>query len=208
MNELEVKDFLKEKFKFKKNKIDIIANFVKYLLEYNQKYNLIGKSTENDVWNRHILDSAQLIKYINFSNPGILADLGSGAGLPGLILAIYNDNPEFHVKLYEKSNIKCDFIENCAEKLNIKCDVMRGNYSEHFIDSNYITCRAFKKLPEIMRISREIFKKDHKLIILKGKSAQIEINKALKEKYFKYKLYNSITDDKSKIIVCNIIKSD
>jgi 16S rRNA (guanine527-N7)-methyltransferase len=208
MNEIDVKEYLKNEFQFKKEKIDIIENFSKYLLEFNQKYNLIGKSTENDVWNRHILDSAQIIKYINFNNPGSLADLGSGAGFPGLILAIYNDNQEFHVKLYEKSNIKCNFMQDCIDKLSIRCEVMKGSYVDHAIESNYIICRAFKKLPEIMRISREIAQKNHKLIILKGKNAQIEINKALKEKDFKYRLHDSITDDKSKIIVCNIIKSE
>ena len=69
MNEIDVKEYLEKEFQFKKEKIDIIENFTKNLIEFNQKYNLIGKSTENDVWHRHILDSAQLIKYINFNNP-------------------------------------------------------------------------------------------------------------------------------------------
>ena len=73
-------------------------------------YNLISKSTESSIWFRHILDSAQLIKHINMKNSTHLSDFGSGGGFPGIILAIYNKNPDFHVKLYEKSAVKREFL--------------------------------------------------------------------------------------------------
>ena len=90
-----VKKYLKENLSFSDEKIDKISKYIDLLLIFNKKYNLISKSTEKEVWNRHILDSAQIIKYIDFKKDQILSDLGSGAGLPGVILSISIDNPNF-----------------------------------------------------------------------------------------------------------------
>ena len=192
---------LRDKLNFSESSIEKLHVFHKDLLNYNQKYNLISKSTENDVWNRHILDSAQLVKFINFTEEKSLADLGTGGGFPGLVLAIYNSNEKFHVKLYEKSNVKCDFLRKMIEKLNVKAEVINEKVGSYQIDSDYIICRAFKKFSNLLNISREIGKKPHKLIVLKGKSAQDEINIALKEQKFEYSLEKSMTDINSKIII-------
>ena len=110
MNIVFAKKYLKDNLGFSKEKIDKIHRYVDLLLIFNKKYNLIGKSTEKEVWNRHILDSAQIIKYIDFNKDHILSDFGSGAGLPGIIISIANTNPNFHVKLYEKSPVKRAFL--------------------------------------------------------------------------------------------------
>ena len=175
----------------------------KLLLNFNEKYNLISKTSEKDIWNRHVLDSAQLINHIDHKNFNSLADLGTGGGFPGIILSIfYSDIITFHVKLYEKSQVKVNFIKGVIDKLNIKNVYIYDNdYQSHIIDTDYVVCRAFKKLPEILRISRETFKKPHKLIVMLGKSAQEEINKASKGMIYKYKLVNSITESDSKILL-------
>ena len=110
MNKDIVQSKLLNNLKFSSDDISKLSTFHDELLKFNKKYNLISKSTENDIWNRHILDSAQLVNYIGFEDGKSLADMGSGAGFPGIVLAIFNNNPKFHVKLYEKSNIKCDFL--------------------------------------------------------------------------------------------------
>ena len=107
----DIKDILVKKLKFTHQDIEKINKFNDELLKYNKKYNLISKSTENEIWSRHILDSAQIVNFIDFKKPHSLADLGTGGGFPGIILAIFNKNNKFHVKLYEKSKIKCDFIK-------------------------------------------------------------------------------------------------
>ena len=173
--------------------------------QLNKKYNLISKSTENDVWHRHILDSAQLVKYINFDEDKSLSDMGTGAGFPGVILAIYNKNPNFHVKLYEKSNIKCDFLDTVRNKINVDYEIY-GNYKDENITSEYVVSRAFKKLEEIIRISREKIISSHKLIILKGKNAENEISKLQDLHNLVYKTENSITDANSKILIIEIKK--
>ena len=164
---------------FNEKKLELTELFVEEVLNYNQKYNLISKQSEKEIWNRHVLDSAQLVKHIDHKNFNSLADLGTGAGFPGIILSIfYSDILTFHVKLYEKSKVKVDFIKSIIQKLKLKKTYIYDNdYQSHILDTDYIVCRAFKKLPEILRISRETTKKSHKLIVLLGKSAQEELKK-------------------------------
>ena len=208
MNEAKVKLFLTENLGFTNIHLEYLDYFHNELLLYNKKYNLISESTASNVWYRHILDSAQIIKFISFQKGGSVSDLGSGAGFPGLIVAIYAKNKDFHVKLYEKSPVKNNFLNKIIKHTEISCEVIGGNCNEHYIESDYIVARAFKKLDKIMSISREIAKKPHKIIILKGKNAQGEVNNALKIYPFKYKLVDSITDEQSKIVLVDIIKND
>ena len=208
MNEAKVKLFLTENLGFTNIHLDYLDYFHNELILYNKKYNLISKSTVSNVWYRHILDSAQIIKFISFQKGGSVSDLGTGAGFPGLIVAIYAKNKDFHVKLYEKSPVKNDFLNKIIKHTGINCEVIGGNCNEHYIDSDYIVARAFKKLDKVMSISRGIAKKPHKIIILKGKNAQVEVNNALKTYPFKYKLVDSITDEQSKIVLVDIIKND
>ena len=202
MQEPEVIKILQKELKFTDQSIDKLKMFEAEVLNANKKYNFIAKSTEGSIWSRHILDSAQLVKYINFKQ-GSLSDLGSGAGFPGLVLAIYNQNFNFHVKLYEKSPIKKNFLDEMINKLKIKA-VSYRNVFDGKIESDYIVSRAFKKLDKIIQVSREIAKKPHKLIILKGQNAQEEANKAFKSQKFSYKFESSMTDEKSKIIIAEI----
>jgi 16S rRNA (guanine527-N7)-methyltransferase len=194
-----VKKYLHENLGFSDEKIHKIEKYIDLLLIFNKKYNLISKNTEKEVWNRHILDSAQIIKYIDFNKDHILSDLGSGAGLPGIILSIANNNPNFHVKLYEKSPVKRAFLSN-IQKIT-EFDIEKNVYDYELIKSDYIVCRAFKKLDVIFDISREKIKNPHKLIILKGKNALIDLKKLPKDKNYRYKTVDSITDKDSKIIL-------
>ena len=203
MNEQEVRDILETELKFSKEGIVNLEDFRNNLLEYNTKYNLISKKTENLIWSRHILDSAQLVRYIDFSSKGVLADFGSGAGFPGIILAIFNKNPEFHVKLYEKSPVKRNFLNKIKDKIKINVEILE-NVHDREINANIIVSRAFKKLEQISKISREIIKKPHKIIILKGRNALEEINSVSLPSNYSYKLENSITDADSKIIIVKV----
>ena len=189
---------------FSEKNISDIKIFIIELLKANKKHNFISKSTENVIWHRHILDSAQLVKFIDFSK-GSLSDLGSGAGFPGLILAIFNQNKDFHVKLYEKSPVKRAFLKDIIDGLSLKIE-LRGNVYDEIIDTDYIVSRAFKKLEAIIQVSREIAKKSHKLIILKGQNAQKDLKKAFKKEKYDYKLENSITNEDSKIIIVDFKK--
>ena len=200
----EISEILIKQLKFTEAKVAKINLFLDDLIKYNKKYNLISKNSEIHAWRRHVLDSAQIVKFVDFSKNGSLADLGSGAGFPGIIMSIFNDNPSFHVKLYEKSRIKCQFLKEIKDRYDIKAIIYEDDIKNQSIEANYVVCRAFKKLPEIIRISREILDKPYKLIILKGKNAQEELNKASKEIVYEYRLEKSISDVNSRIIIMNV----
>ena len=204
MQDKEVISILKNQLHFSAKSIEKLEFFLDALIIANKKHNFISKSTEDDIWNRHILDSAQLVKFINFSK-GSLSDLGSGAGFPGLVLAIFNKNSDFHVKLYEKSPVKRAFLEEISKRLSIKVSI-KGNIYEEAVDSEYVVSRAFKKLEVIIQVSREILKKSHKIIVLKGQNAQEDLKKAFKKEKYDYKLEDSITNKESKIIIVDIKK--
>ena len=204
MQDKEVISTLQNQLNYSAKNISDIKIFINELLKANKKHNFISKSTENVIWHRHILDSAQLVKFIDFSKSS-LSDLGSGAGFPGLILALFNKNKDFHVKLYEKSPVKRAFLGYISDKLSLKIEIL-GNVYENSIDTDYIVSRAFKKLEAIIQVSREIAKKSHKLIILKGRNAQEDLKKAFNKEKYDYKLENSITNEDSKIIIVDFKK--
>ena len=206
MNEKEVRNILISQLYFTQDSLYKIENFCREVIEYNKKFNLISRSTENQIWDRHVLDSAQLVKFIDFNKDLSLSDLGTGAGFPGIIIAIFNKNPRFRVKLYEKSRVKVKFLNLICEKFNIRAEIYENDYKSHNISSNYVISRAFKKLEEHIRISREIIKVSHKLIILKGKRAEEEIKKLNNNYNYIYNLEKSITSPESKIVIVDIKK--
>ena len=206
MTEKEVKSILVNKLNFNQDALYKLDNYCNEVINYNQKFNLISKSTVPEIWDRHILDSAQLVKFIDFKDDKSLSDLGTGAGFPGIVIAIFNRNPKFHVKLYEKSKVKTKFLIKLCEKLNIKAQIYENDYCSHNIESNYIVSRAFKKLSEHIRISREIIKLSHTLIILKGRNAEEEIKQLNNNFNYSYTLEKSITNPDSKIAIFDIKK--
>ena len=202
MQQLKVINILKKSLNFSDHSIEKLKKFTHLVLKENQNRNLIAKSTENQIWHRHILDSAQLVKFIDF-NANSMADLGTGAGFPGLVIEIFNKNKAFHVKLYEKSPVKRRFLMGVIKELSLNAEVL-GDVRDEVLDSEIIICRAFKKIDQIIQVSREIAKKPHKLIILKGQNAQEEIKKSFKTKKYPYKLESSMTNKDSKIILMEI----
>ena len=206
MNEKEVKLILLNKLNFSQDDLYKLDTYCSEVLDYNKKFNLISKSTIDSIWDRHVLDSAQLVKFIDFNDDFSLSDLGTGAGFPGIVIAIFNNNPKFHVKLYEKSRVKTKFLISLCQKLNIKAKVFDNDYRTHIINSEYVVSRAFKKLEEHIRISREIIRVNHKLIILKGKNAEKEIKQLNNNFDYSYSLEKSITSPDSKILIVNIKK--
>ncbi|MDA8764753.1 16S rRNA (guanine(527)-N(7))-methyltransferase RsmG [Candidatus Pelagibacter bacterium] len=204
MQDKEVINILQKQLNFTSKSIATLKIFVDVLINANKKHNFISKSTEADIWHRHVLDSAQLVKFIDFSR-GSLSDLGSGAGFPGLVLAIFNSSQDFHVKLYEKSPVKRAFLKQIINKLSINVEI-KGNIYEEIVDSDYLVCRAFKKLEVIIQVSREIAKKSHKMIVLKGQNAQEDLKKAFKREKYDYILKDSITNKSSKIVIIDIKK--
>ncbi|MDR3290468.1 MAG: 16S rRNA (guanine(527)-N(7))-methyltransferase RsmG [Rickettsiales bacterium] len=180
--------------------MDKIKEYIEFLLKCNEKMNLIGSSTIADIENRHIKDCLQIMKFIQ--NKDIkLADLGSGAGLPGILLSIMGVK---EVHLFEKSAKKCDFLEKAKKFSNNKIVVQNVNlydYKDNTFD--IITSRALGSLNMLLELSKNLKKNDSELIFLKGKKVYEEIEDAKTKHKFEYKLHDSETSEEGKIIIIN-----
>ncbi len=182
--------------------IEKLESFVEMLLKYNQEYNLIGKSTISDIWHRHILDSAQLLKYIENKNL-VIGDFGSGAGFPGIILSILGAK---EVHLLEKSFRKCEFLK-LAAKISANKIVIHQKRVEEIKDLSFdiVASRAFLPLNELISTVKPFFKPSSSAIFLKGKNFESEINIAKKSNKFNYLSRPSLTSMESRVIIVNHI---
>lgn len=184
--------------------IQHLENFVAALLQENQKFNFIGKSTVDDVWNRHILDSAQLMKFINNKNHKF-ADLGSGAGFPGVVMSILGVR-EIH--LIEKSFRKADFLRRSRVFSAQKIFVQQMMLEEmNPVEFDCIVSRALAPLPKLLEYTKKFLKKDGYCLFLKGKNLPLEITSAKGSFDFDYELHPSLTSSESGIIKVFNIKS-
>lgn len=174
-----------------------LEKYVDFLLKYNEKINLIGKSTIDDIWNRHIIDSLQVIKLIENKNIK-LADLGSGAGLPGIVLSIAGIQ---EVHLFEKSPRKCEFLEQ-AKQFSKNKIVVHNVDIDTFKDNsfNIITSRALGSLDLLLKFSQNLKNNNTKCIFLKGKKVFEELEEAKKHWNIQYNLVDSFTSNEGKIV--------
>lgn len=174
-------------------KIEIYKNM---LVDENSRINLISKTTQDDMENRHFLDSVQIINFINNKDHSIL-DVGSGAGLPGILLAIVGCK---NVNLVEKQLKKCEFLKKVNEKLNLKMNILNSRV-EDLKDRkfDYIVSRAFAKIDKIIILTKNISNKNTKFLLHKGKTFIDEIHLINKNK-FNIRYFDSITSIDSKIL--------
>ncbi len=179
------------------------------LLESNKYFNLIGKSTEKLIWVRHFLDSAQVIDLID-KNCKYIADLGTGAGFPGIVLAIMGKDRkmDFKTKLYEKSAKKKKFLEDLCNELNLNIEIRQNNLLDDkiILNEDIIIARAFKPIQTIFDLIHKKGKNWKKIIIFQGKSGKNEIIRASKNWDIEYKQRVSITSSDSTILEIKKIK--
>ena len=149
-----------------------LFGYTDLLLQWNNNINLIGRSTAEDIWQRHILDSAALLAHIPDSSCRI-ADLGSGAGLPGVILAILSDNP---ITLIESSGKKATFLQEVKNKLGLEYTLAHCRIEKLIPEEKFdiITARAVAELQTLWSWSHEIRKDTAIGIFLKGEQAEQE----------------------------------
>ncbi|MBU6140605.1 MAG: 16S rRNA (guanine(527)-N(7))-methyltransferase RsmG [Proteobacteria bacterium] len=182
-----------------------LEDYVLSILQENQNFNFIGKSTILDIWERHILDSAQLMRFIPNKNSKF-ADLGSGAGFPGLVLSILGLR-EIH--LIEKSFRKADFLRKAKSFSQNRVFVHQSKLEEMaIIEFDCIVSRALAPLSGLLEHSGKFLKKDGYCLFLKGKNLPLEIVDAKKNFQFEYELQPSLTSTESNVIkVFNINKT-
>jgi len=176
---------------------------------YNKKLNLIGKSTLNDIWNRHFLDSFQVIDFID-KNCRTAVDLGSGAGFPGLVVAIAAKDKKYplNLKLIEKSPKKAKFLNEIIDKFKLNASVVIENAFEKSFElrDEVIMARAFKPINIILELIHNKAKNWKKIIIFLGKSGKSELLQATKKWDIEYKQTMSVTSRDSLIIEINNLR--
>ena len=179
------------------------------ILKRNKEINLISNSTEKSIKTRHILDSAQSIDFIEENDVNMCTDIGSGAGLPGIVLAILmkRKKPLFKVIFYEKSFHKSNFLKEISKKFELNTEVHQKNiFDEKNLRTDIIISRAFKPLPIILGLAKENFQKFESIIIFLGKTGKEILSEALTKWEFQYKEKKSITNDNSLIIKISNLK--
>ena len=189
--------------------ITSLKKYEKCLIESNKTLNLVGKSTINDVWIRHFLDSAQVIDFIDKNLKSVI-DIGSGAGFPGLIVAILAKDRKIPIKvnLIEKSKKKALFLKRVINDLKLDTHVLNLNVFEltDKIQTDLIIARAFKPLKTILRLLDQKVENWKKIFLFLGKTGQNELLQASKIWDIRYKQRRSVTSRDSIVIEINRLK--
>ena len=183
--------------------LDELQIYSNEIILRNKHINLISKNTVNSIKNRHIIDCAQTIDFIDKKDINTCTDLGSGAGLPGVVLGILMKpkKPLFKSIFYEKSYHKSIFLKEMTKKFNLNSEIHRKNiFEEKNLSTDVIISRAFKPLPIIFQIAQNNFKNFKYIILFLGKSGKKILSEALISWKFDYEQKKSLTNNESMIV--------
>ncbi|MBH87734.1 MAG: 16S rRNA (guanine(527)-N(7))-methyltransferase RsmG [Pelagibacterales bacterium] len=189
-------------FLFSKEVSDKLEVYYGLIKSWQNKYNLIGSSTLKNTWERHFIDSAQLFSLLpEEKKKSFVYDIGSGAGFPGMVLAIMGRKD---IILCESNAKKCNFLEEVKKKTG--ANVIIDNIRAEALPLNSavaVTARAVSSLSTLLKISLPLLSKNGVCIFPKGINWKKELLFAQKRFHIDYKLVKSITSEKSSIIVIN-----
>ena len=197
-----------DKFNVPRETFSELDEFKELIIEKNKEINLISPKTINNLKNRHIIDCAQVIDLIDI-NSKTCTDVGSGAGLPGIVLSIILKNKKIDMKmnLYEKSYHKSSFLRSVSKKLKLDNEIFQEDiFKKKNLVSGSILARAFKPLPVILDLVEKNFEKYTNLIVFMGKNGKQLLEEAFKRWEFEYKERKSLTSDDSFLLNIKNIK--
>lgn len=179
-----------------------LDDLIALLTKWNSVVNLVSSSTMDTAWSRHILDSAQVFTYgksaLNW------ADIGSGGGFPGLVVAILaaEISPQMQVTLVESDQRKAEFLRHASQNLGLKTAVLAARAEQILpLAADVVSARALAPLPQLCGFAARHLKTGGQAIFLKGKSSATEIEKALEKWDFSLESYTSITDPSAVVLV-------
>jgi len=187
-----------------------LESLISMIQEKNKEVNIISKkmSEKEAIRERHIIDCAQIIDFIDL-NSNTTSDLGTGGGMPGLIVAIVIKNLKngMKINLYEKSYHKCLFLKEVSKKLNLNTDVIQKDiFTVKNIETGTIMSRAFKPMPVILDLVNQNFRKYKNIILFMGSTGRKILNDTLKEWDLDYEEKKSLTNDDAFILNIKKIK--
>ena len=187
-----------------------LESLISMIQRKNEEINLISREIfeKDQIRERHIIDSAQIIDFVDL-NSNTTSDLGTGGGMPGLIVAIVMKKikNDMKINLYEKSFHKCIFLKEVSKKLNLNTDVIqRDIFTIKNINTGTIMSRAFKPMPVILDLVNQNFENYKNIILFMGKTGRKILNDTLKEWDLDYEEKKSITNESSFILNIKKIK--
>ena len=189
-----------------------LESYTNSIITKNRSINLISRSTEKSIKTRHIIDSAQTVDFVNENDIKVCTDLGSGAGLPGIVLGILMKvkNPLFKVVFYEKSYHKSIFLKEMTKKFNLNSEIHQKNiFDEKNLNTDVIISRAFKPLPIIFQIAKTNFKSFKYIVLFLGRTGKKILDDTLETWEFDYEEKKSLTSNESMIVkISNLRKKN
>ena len=192
------------KFEVSRETCNELESLISMIQKKNEEINIISRknSDQGAIRQRHIVDSAQIIDFVDL-NTNTTSDLGSGGGIPGLIIAILMKKLKnsMKIKLYEKSHHKCVFLKDVSEKLELNTEIIQKDiFKLRDIETGTIMSRAFKPMPIILDLVQKNFRKYKNIILFMGKSGRKILNETLKIWDLDYEEKKSLTNDHSFIL--------
>ena len=184
--------------------------FISMILEKNKEINIISHETAKNevIRERHIIDSAQIIDFVDL-NSNTTTDLGTGGGMPGIIIAIILKNMKKNIKvhLYEKSHHKSDFLREVSRKLKLKTEIFQENiFDLKKLETGTVMSRAFKPMPVVLDLVYENFTSFKNLICFMGKNGKKVFENSLKDWDLEYTEKKSLTNEDSFLLNIKKIK--
>ena len=197
-----------DKFNVPRETFSELDEFKELIIEKNKEINLISAKSTTNSMNRHIIDCVQVIDLIDI-NSKTCTDIGSGAGLPGIVLSILVRDKKINMKmnLYEKSYHKSSFLRSVSKEFKLDTEIFEEDiFKKKNLVSGSIVTRAFKPLPVILGLVEKNFKKYTNLIVFMGKNGKQLLEEAVKDWEFEYKEKKSLTSDDSFLLNIKNIK--
>lgn len=183
--------------KVSRETLDRLRTYAELLKLENKRQNLVSASTLDSLWERHILDSAQLVRFEPNSGASWV-DIGSGAGLPGIVIACLAEGP---VTLVEPRRLRAQFLSEVVQALGLKSAVLPVKAERMVGQFDVITARAVASLTKILEVSQHLSTRNSRWVLPKGRSAQSELVEAQRAWQGSFRIEQSVTDAESFIVV-------
>jgi 16S rRNA (guanine527-N7)-methyltransferase len=206
MTEAEAQLWLQEHFNVSRETIERLETFVEYLKQESISQNLIAASTLETIWSRHIVDSAQLLLHVpDVINSGAWLDLGSGAGFPGIVVALLTN---MSVTLVESRAKRIDYLDRAVKLLDLEGRVKIAGMPLEKVKTapfSIISARAFAPLPRLLALSARFSTKNTIWLLPKGRNARRELEEARAHWSVEFHVEPSVTDEEAGIIVGKLL---
>ena len=191
-----------KEFNVSRETLNSFCEYESLLTKWNEKINLVSKNSLVDIWDRHFLDSGQIINHVDASGK-IWVDVGAGAGFPGLVVALLLKDRKIDCDftLVEKNKKKVFFLNEVIRNLKLKVKVVNSSIGcIEPLNADILTARAFSELKDLIQIAHHHRKEGGICLFLKGENYRFELDKTLNYWFFDYDVVDSVSNPSGKII--------